>query len=364
MIHRKTHARIPNTVVAVLFFILLSAFCWSSGLSPREMRIWTQLYSDLHPDIDPHWPQGGPRAWARIERERLEPIVASILRGEHENIPWNYGLTFVAPLMPTPPICDAVLARMESVFSKKLATRAPLDEREHGSLSSMVSVLAAGNDRRATSVLNEILRRDEYSYHTARKYVLAIRMIGGESSLHPLRDMPLRKRNDTIDRMAELAERIIQARIEGKTFPPETAPEELRARTLVFLRALERRDLNGLKNSFPAQFQEIMDQQQLTEFLDGTEREDTLPLIRAALDARTPFEIDRDIEIDQEYFQAKLVCDNRYVVEFIYEIDGWKLMNIGPVPAPRASPAPPIYPENRGGRRIFIGKPAADDDNR
>lgn len=334
MIRTKPNSSVRNTVVVVSFFLLLPAFSWSSELSPREMRIWTQLYSELHAGNDPHWPPGGPRAWVRIERERVEPILTAILRGEHKNIPWNYGLAFVAPLMPTPSICDEVCARMGSMFSQKLATRASLDEREHGTLTSMVSVLAAGKDRRATSVLNELLRRDEYSYQTARKYVLAIRMVGDKSSLQPLRDMPLRKRNETIDGMAVLTEKIIQARIEGKAFPPETAPEELRARTLAFLRAMERRDLNALTNSFPARVQEVMDQKQWREFLDRSEHEESLPLIRAALEAGTPFEIDRDIEINQEYYQAKLVCGGRYNLEYIYDIDGWKVMKMAFVSTP------------------------------
>jgi len=339
--------------------------CRADSMSPRKYNVLLALYKKLHPEassVDEAF--ANPEKWAVEETPRLEPIVASILRGEDKDISWKYGLAIVAPLMPTPPICDAIYDRMDTMFSQKLATRASLDEREHGLLSSMLSVLAAGQDNRATPALNMLLPRDDYSYQTAREYILAIRLVGGETSLPALREMPLRKRNESIDGMAALAEKIIQARIEGKPFPPETAPEELRARTLAFIQAIERHDLNGLKSSLPSRVRELMDQERMSEFLDRIEPQESLPLIRAALDAKTPFEIDRDINIGQEYFQAKLVCGDRYVLEYIYDLDGWRVMNMKGIPVPRPDPGPTTYPENKGGPRSFIGKPAADEDNR
>jgi len=339
--------------------------CRADSMSPRKYNVLLALYKKLHPEassVDEAF--ANPEKWAVEETPRLEPIVASILRGEDKDISWKYGLAIVAPLMPTPPICDAIYDRMDTMFSQKLATRASLDEREHGLLSSMLSVLAAGQDNRATPALNMLLPRDDYSYQTAREYILAIRLVGGETSLPALREMPLRKRNESIDGMAALAEKIIQARIEGKPFPPETAPEELRARTLAFIQAIERHDLNGLKSSLPSRVRELMDQERMSEFLDRIDPQESLPLIRAALDAKTPFEIDRDINIGQEYFQAKLVCGDRYVLEYIYDLDGWRVMNMKGIPVPRPDPGPTTYPENKGGPRSFIGKPAADEDNR
>ena len=101
-------------------------FCLGSELSHREMLFWTQLYHEVNPNGDIHWQKGGPRKWATIEQEQIEPIVAAVLRDEREDIPWNYALSIAAPLMPTPAICDEVCARMEAMFSEKLAAKAPL----------------------------------------------------------------------------------------------------------------------------------------------------------------------------------------------------------------------------------------------
>ncbi len=351
----EKNRRVQCGVFAISLLFIATDVSLGSELSPREMRVWTQLYHDLNPDGNVHWPEGGPRAWARIEQERLEPIVAAILRGERKDIPWNYALHIAAPLMPTQAIRDEVYARMESTFSEKLAAKVPLEAREHGLLSTMLSVLAAGKDNRAIPALNEALQRDEYPYRIGRKYILAIRSVGNATSLQALEGMPLRQTNEIIDRMAALTERIIHARIEGEVFPPPTAPEELRKLISNFLSALEDRNVEGFKECFPGQVRELMTEKKMAEFLDRKDGQPPLTAIRVAFDRS------ERVDIDRENLQAKLVCDEDYVVEFIYEVDGWKVMNVRPLRTPRADPPPPVaYPDNKDTKRIFIGKPGKE----
>ncbi|MBU0719353.1 MAG: hypothetical protein KJ749_13990 [Planctomycetes bacterium] len=335
--NRSLGIRYPVRVSALAFSLalaplpVLKPICWGDSMSPRKYNFFLKLYQELNSANAPVEDEfANPEQWAVEHESELEPIVVAILRGEREDIPWNYALSIAAPLMPTKAIRDEVYARMDSMFSQKLAANAPLDERNHGLLSSMAAVLAAGQDNRATQVLNRLLDRDEYDYHIGRKYLLALRRVGDASSLEPLGAMPLRKSNERIDRMAGLTEKIIEARIKGEVFPPEAAPEELRVVTQRFLRAFEERDVHAYVSCFPWVFHNLFDAKTMQEFLEDEHGKAALAVIQPALDTNTPFEIDR------KTLQAKLACDAGYVVEYIYEVDGWKIMNVKPPPSTHA----------------------------
>lgn len=328
-------------------------------ISRRQAEFQEALYQELHPgEVTTFFEFGGFHEWAKKEEKRLEPIVLEILRGEREGVPWSHAVSFVARDIPTKAICDEVFTRMESTLAEQRVDDAPLTDRAQGALIGLLSVLAEGDDTRAMQPLNELvqsIRASRYAHITGRKCLIALRRVGDKTSLEALREMPLRKTNERIDRAAGLTEKIIEARVQGKAFPPETAPEELRAVAQRFLKACDAENLHAYAACFPWGFHEVFDHGDMQEFLRGEHGPGSLAAIRAALNANVA------IEIDQEKLQAKLLCDDRYVMEFVYEVDGWKVMNVRPLRTSRADPPPPVvYPDNKDGKRILIGKPGKD----
>lgn len=346
--------------VVCVAFSAVNVGVLAKTISRRQVMFERMLYQDLHPGELPDWSKlGGFHAWAKKEEERLEPIVLEILRGEREGVPSSYAVSFVAKVIPTKAICDVIVLDIESRLEKQRTTGAALTDQERGALVGRLSVLAQGNDSRSVAPLNKVaqsLRASRYALVTAPKCLTALRKVGDATSLRALSEMPLRKSNERINRMAALTEKIIEARIEGKAFPSETASEELRVVTSRFLRACEAADLQAYNACFPWGFHKVRDEGDMHEFLDGEHGKPALAAIRAALDANAPFDINR------QTLQAKCVCDGSYVLEYIYEVDGWKIMNTRPFPPPQPRDHVPPSSDTKGtdSKRYFIGKPAKE----
>lgn len=354
-----TRSLLPFVLMCGFLVASLPVTTQGSEITKLEHEFWTKLYQELHPGQHPKWSEyGGRHAWAKQEKKRLESTVVEILRGNRKDVPWKQGF-FVAGDIATTAICDALYARMEPTLQRISAPGAQIGPDDHAKVVSSLSILAEAGDSRALDPLNRVVQSLDYStlsHITARKYLTALQKVGTVESIKALRKMPLRKSYARIDRMAALTEKIIEARVEGRMFPSEMAPKELRAATQQFLKACEAADLEAYAECFPWGFHEVWDAHDMHEFLDGKHGKAALVAIRVALEVNEPFEIDR------EHLRATLDCDGRFLLEYIYEVDGWKVMNIKPFPPAGAlhDVGPQENVRNNSPRRIFIGKAAKD----
>ncbi len=322
----------------------------ASEITRMERDIWTRFYHLVHAGEAPSWSTHKQmHDWAQRQQDELEPIVLASLRGERPDIPRQHGL-LIARHIPTKAICDALYDHVDRILEVRRDNQFTRDN--HNSVVDPLSILAQAHDQRATLSLNRLISSSTCSTQVSRTYLLALRSVGTKESIAALKGMPIRKTDERINRMAALTEKIIDARIQNKVFPPATVPQELRILSLTFVKAIEERDVANLRECFPAEMRGHMDEEQLAELVEWNQQEQALPTIRAALSGDIPFVIDR------EELRAKLVCDNRYIIQFIYEIDGWRIMNVSPIPVSREKRPPPVYPENPDGKRIFIGRPA------
>ncbi len=343
----------------MVFLSAMSTLMIASQASPsaaaEHSKVWLEVYNELNP-AEPIKMQdplfvSDRIAWARKEKLRLEPIVLDIIRGNRPNTHWASGAT-IAGAIPTKQIRDALLDRVQQVMAGVADKPIGCLSSDERGLLRAIDVLASAKDERIRPFATRLVRQENQMQLIVEQCVRALRMVGNGESIRTLGSIPARQHSHFIDRLCRLSEKAIAARMEGRLFPPETAPQELRALGLGFLKAIEERDVAKFRESFPVEMREHIDEEQLAEFAEWNQQEQAVPTIRAALSGNIPLEIDR------EQLRAKLVCDNRYVIEFIYEIDGWKIVNVMPIPVPREKQPPPVYPENPDGKRIIVGRPA------
>jgi hypothetical protein len=304
------------------------------------MKPWKDVYRQVYPGAEPNWKSlDDARQWARSDKERVEPVVLRILSSEYDDILWTHGL-LIASEIPTEKVRDVLFQRLEQMLKDVPDACLTDTTNARGAITAIIKILGQSEDARVGPIALTLALKHCQTALVVERCIEALQRVGGNETLNQLSDIPLRQRNEHIDHMAALTEKIIEARMEGKVFPPETAPEELRTVAREFVKALEDGDVAKFRQLFPAQMREHMGEDKLAELAEWNQKEQALPAIRTALDANTPLEIDRELDIDQEYFQAKFVCDNRFVLEFIYEIDGWKVMNVKPIPRPPEFDAP------------------------
>jgi len=347
-----------------IVLIAISVFCVTCGLhdtmaseiSKFELTVWESLCAQALPGTTPTWRTRAEfKSWLKDQEVRIEPVIVKWLHNNRDSIEWKQGM-FVAKKIPTKAIRDAVFENISHSVAAIKAKGGTLRNARPELYVGSVSILAEGHDPRAVPLLNDLVLVDKCSYRIATKYLKALRKVGDATSLPALGKMPLRKTNERINRMAALTEKIIEARVAGKVFPSETASEELRALTRRFLKASEAASLQAYNACFPWGFDKVRDEGDMHEFLDGEHGKPALAAIRAALEANAPFEISR------ETLQAKLVCGGNYSLEYIYEVDGWKVMKIMPLSPIRANNNEPLRtnPQKNDSNRVMIGKPAKD----
>ena len=184
---------------------------------------------------------------------------------------------------------------------------------------------------------------------------MALRKVGDATSLKSLRRMPLRETNQETNREAALTEKIIEARLNGVSVSPN-AQKELSELGRRFVRAAETQDYRAYISCFPFGFEEIFDEQNMTEFLEHPDGRPGLEALAGALDKGESFDVDLDA------LRAKLVCDKAFLFECVLEVDGWKVMNIRPLPPVqlRNDVLPQSSAKKKSAKRIFIGIPAKD----
>lgn len=343
-------------ILAFFAFMVLQEPVFAKTVSRRQSNFCKALYQELHPGESPRWSEfGGFHGWARKEKERLEPIVLEILRGEREEVPWEYAVSFVAQDIPTTAICDAIHDRMERILTKEQTDAEGLTLRDRGLLVQLLLVLAEGDDKRAVEPLNALIGWSKCSHALGYDYLMALRKVGDGTSLKALRRMPLRETNRETNLEAALTEKIIEARLNGVSISPN-AQKELSELGRRFVRAAETQDYKSYISCFPIGFEEIFDEQNMAEFLEHPDGRPGLEALAIALDNGESF------DVDLEELRAKLICDEAFLFECVLEVDGWKVMNISPLPPVqlRNDVLPQSSAKKKSAKRIFIGIPAKD----
>ena len=175
-----TSRRLTGFLVSIVLVLCFEPFpdAFGSEITKLEARFWNTLYQELHPEESPQWSElGGRHAWAARNKERLEPILVEIIRGDREAVPWYHAM-FVAHLVSTQAVCDALHRRMESILKNLTAGDPEHTAKDHASLAGIVSILAEAEDARSVDPLNTLIQSSKYSHAIARKYLRALRKIG------------------------------------------------------------------------------------------------------------------------------------------------------------------------------------------
>jgi hypothetical protein len=131
--------------------------------------------------------------------------------------------------------------------------------------------------------------------------------------------MPLRQANEKIAREAELAEKVIEARLSGVQVSPN-AQQELRDLVARLLNALDESDLQTFRACFPHGADKGIDAKDLHEFRTNTLQ--LAPGLRAVVADRAVFQIEDD------GLGARIELPGDWVFEAVYEADGWKIANV------------------------------------
>lgn len=108
--------------VRVLFAL---TFVGHSAYGSQWHPIWRELYKELNDGANPKWNTfDDVKAWAASERDRLQPVVLRILRGDRPEKHWAIGM-MVGRVIPTRAICDVVLNRadVEQILHETDGTR-------------------------------------------------------------------------------------------------------------------------------------------------------------------------------------------------------------------------------------------------
>lgn len=274
-----------------------------------------QLEEDAHPDA--LWVHD-VAAWARRERVRLEPLVLQILRGEREGTPWTRALP-IARAIPSRSICNVLFGRMQGIVQKISAEGGKAATVDHVQLVGIASVLSEGEDTRAVSVLNDLIQSLNCPERFATKYLVALRKVGDEESIKALQKMPLRKNDERVDRIAGLTEKVIKARLKGVSVSPN-AEMELESLKEKLILAIEAKDYEAYVAVLPFGFEAVIDEEEvLAEIFENHKVLESIAALKN--ESRKPFDIQKD------GLRAEQTFGDAHKLEFILEVDGWKIAN-------------------------------------
>lgn len=298
-------------------------------LMPRDLiassipSIWKELYKELNDGARPAWKaRDEAHAWGVSEKDRLEPVVLEILRGQRADADWSGSVLFVARVIPTNKIRDVLLLRIQEVVQEESGNALQRMSGNASGLSRAIDVFAKAGDIRILPTVLLLMDLDGQEYEVLEHCALALRTVGNGASLQKLRSIPLRQRDIRFERLCALTEKIIEARQAGQDIFGNTE-QELRVVTAQFVRAIEQRDFTAFAAVQPYDFRLVVDEEEFTRrILPQPEWGDILRALKEVA-GREEFQIDRDD------YQATLIVEGCYQFTYILEIDGWKIF--GPI---------------------------------
>lgn len=323
-----SHTHAPFRPVSVVV-ALLWACC--SGPAPAEAggisKVWRTVYERLHSGESAPWRgKEDAVAWARGERDRVEPIVMRIIRGDEPDIQWTAGLS-IARHIPSPAICELLVGKSRRIIDGAPDERLIPNSTDERGLINILDILARERHEAVRSLVRELAAQPEQSSLVIEHCLGALRYVGTKEDLQVVVQIASRHMSPHIDRQCGMTEKLIQMREEGKDIFAD-AEQELRAVTAVFVRAMEQRDFAALAAVEPYGFREAVDEEEWTREMVAREAAIS-EMVRAvkAIAGREEFKIDRD------NYRASLTVEERYQFTYVLEVDGWKIsgpLRVGP----------------------------------
>jgi len=289
----------------------------ASELTRREVVFWDDVYQIVNPGQKPVWPKGGPHAWARTNAEALDTIIAEIIRGNNE-MPWTHGL-LGARVTAGEKTRDALFDRLSKGFDNAVAGAGEITEADCAKLTGILRILVANGDQRPVPVVNTLLRDGKCDNKTKEQLLAAVRQIGNEDSQRTLAELRKRESDKRVDRSASLSEKVIAARIRGEKVSPD-AQVELRDLCTRFLVAMNERNRDLFIASFPYGMKNGLDERDFEDLLHNEEAVAARNALERVLAAGSLF------EVNEEDLTAVLKV-GEFQFDFIYEVDGWKIVN-------------------------------------
>ena len=356
LLKEKTHKR--STLRVFLWLPLLVFVAPDGAMGSSISPIWTYLYKELNDGASPPWKgRDEARAWGVREKERLEPVILEILRGKRVDADWSGSVLFVARVISTEEIRDVLLERVQEVVAKADGNPMEARSRDVGAVALSIDIFARAKDARIVPTVLELIAVEDQAQEVVRRCADALRNLGnGEDSIAALRGIALRKKDVYMDRRCAMAKKVIQARIRGIDLCRD-AQQELRALARRFAAAVDRRDFQAYIFTWMFRFRERLDEDYvMREHFGDPDFLESVQTLGRTLDSGKPF------DVDLENLKASLDCGDRYRLECVLEVDGWKVMNMRPLPPAqlRRDVLPQTNAKKKAAKRIIIGIPAKD----
>ncbi len=289
-------------------------------------KVWRRLYDRVYPGVEAPWlGREDAIAWVQGEREKVEPILLSIIRGDDPEIQWSAGVA-VARYVPSPAICELLCIQMRKVLDRAtdgLLIPNSIDER---GLVNMLDILAQERREEARTFVLEIAAHPKQSSLVFEHCLLALQKVGIQDDVEPVRKIAARHVNEDIDRLAALTEKMLDARASGRDIFAN-AEAELRLLTKQYLHAVETEDAKEYIALHHYGFRRQAKEAELqAKVFEHPEMGEVIEALRR-IAGRESFEIHPDV------LRASLIIEGRFQLGFAYEVEGWRIgviQRIGP----------------------------------
>lgn len=313
------HLELRAFVIVILLATGLAPLAHASNIP----NVYKDAFEAIHPGQDPKWTNmQDVDSWFESERDLIEGVTLEWLRAPHDSAEWRRGL-FFGRKIASKRICETLFESVRTGLARLADSNLPIREVDHEALGGPIVVLATCGDARAVPALHRLLSDARCPRRFLEGYLEAIRIIGDASSVGVIEGISRLKTDTSLDRKASLAEKVIEARLEGKDVFSD-ATSRLRDLNAQYVRALESGDYEGFASIQPFGFRAGVDAEEFKRKFKPTDPE-IAEILRALKDVagKEQFDIDRD-----EY-RATLVVDGRFRFTYVLEVDGWKIH--GPV---------------------------------
>jgi len=287
------------------------------------MKPWKDIYRLVHPGVDPSWKSlNDAKEWARNESKIVEPILLQVLRSEVDNVPWTFGL-WVAREIPTTEVRNVLFTLLQDTSNRNPDGCFAQNNSDAGIASSILEILSETGDNRVVPFATNWALKDCQVNLVLERSIESIQATGDESSIAVIRAVPLRQKDNHIDRLCIMAERVIRARSEKRDLF-ENTEGELRPLLARFRMAVESKNVRDYISCFSSSRQEASDEAEIkAEVFDESNDVERVSMIEAFKQSAAD-----PIEIDRKNLTATLVARGQFKVVFVLEADGWKIDNV------------------------------------
>lgn len=313
--------RATQPILHFAWAVLLCGMPVSHARAGQILKVWRTVYERLHPGRVPEWRgQDDAIDWAKAERERIEPIAMSIIRGEEPDIQWTAGLA-IARHIPSPAICDLLLEKVELVVERTSNRIIPWNSVDERGLVNMLDILADQRVAAARPLVLQLAAQPGQSPLLIEHCLGALQKLGIREDIAVVRQVGSRRMNEHINRLCELTEKVVDARSAGVDILAD-APDELRRVTTAWIAAIETKDMDAYVGLLPFAARGGVDDYDFK--VELLESPDLPEMLDAARDAsrQDRFDIDRDALV------ASVLAGEGYKLTYVYELEGWRVAGI------------------------------------